>query len=79
MNTITGTIGITGTGNNNLSGGWLVVNGSLPVSAPVQVNNFGSLAGAGTINDAITLNSGGGKLIPEPSLPARLLFFRRAP
>jgi len=59
VDTITGTINITGTGTGAASGGWLVVNGSLPVNAPVQVNNFGGLAGTGTINDAISLNSDG--------------------
>jgi PEP-CTERM motif len=59
VDTITGTIGITGSGTGSANGGWLVVNGSLPLSAPVHVNNFGNLAGSGTINDAITLNSGG--------------------
>jgi PEP-CTERM motif len=59
VETLTGTINITGTGTGSASGGWLVDNGSLPVGAPIQVNNYGGLAGTGTILDAVTLNSGG--------------------
>jgi hypothetical protein len=66
VDTITGAINITGTGTGSASGGWLVDNGSLPVGAPVQVNNYGSLAGTGTILDAVTLNSGG-KIDPGPA------------
>jgi len=58
-NTITGNIGITGTGTGAASGGWLVVNGSLPLGATVAINNYGGLAGYGAIADALTLNSGG--------------------
>ena len=58
-NTITGNINITGTGTGANSGGWLVVNGSLPLNAPVMINNYGGLAGYGMILDALTLNSGG--------------------
>jgi len=65
-NTITGAINITGTGTGVNSGGWLVDNGSLPVNDPVQVNSYGSLAGTGTILDAVTLNSGG-KIDPGPA------------
>ncbi|MGA2061444.1 MAG: hypothetical protein ABSG67_13255, partial [Thermoguttaceae bacterium] len=52
VDTITGLIDIIGTGTGSLSGGWLADNGSLPVGAPVQIDNYGGLAGTGTINDA---------------------------
>jgi autotransporter-associated beta strand protein len=50
------------TGTTTLSLGNLVVNGSLANGSPVIVNNTGTqpgLGGAGTILDAVTLNSGG--------------------
>ena len=50
------------TGTTTLSLGNLVINGSLASGSPVIVNNTGTqpgLGGAGTINDGVTLNSGG--------------------
>ena len=50
------------TGTTTLSLGNLVVNGSLASGSPVIVNNTGTqpgLGGKGTINDGVTLNSGG--------------------
>ena len=50
------------TGTTTLSLGNLVVNGSLATGSPVIVNNTGTqpgLGGKGTINDGVTLNSGG--------------------
>jgi autotransporter-associated beta strand protein len=49
-------------GTTTLSLGNLVVNGSLATGSPVIVNNTGTqpgLGGKGTINDGVTLNSGG--------------------
>lgn len=50
------------TGTTTLSLGNLVVNGTLATGSPVIVNNTGTqpgLGGKGTINDGVTLNSGG--------------------
>lgn len=47
------------TGTASVSQGWLDINGSLATGAPVLVSSGGNLAGKGTINDGVTLNSGG--------------------
>lgn len=50
------------TGTTTVSAGNLVVNGSLATGSAVIVNSVGSqlgLGGSGTINDGVTLNSGG--------------------
>ncbi|MDD0974184.1 autotransporter-associated beta strand repeat-containing protein [Pseudomonas fontis] len=46
------------TGNTEVNGGTLQLLGSLK-SAQVNVNNTGTLAGSGTLNGALTVNSGG--------------------
>jgi hypothetical protein len=52
--------GSTISGTINVNGGFLVVNGSLPVGAPVTINESSQavLAGTGTVGDAVTLNAG---------------------
>jgi hypothetical protein len=48
------------TGAITVNDGYLVVNGSLPLGAPVTLNESTQavLAGAGTVNDAVTLTAG---------------------